>query len=1496
MKAVVRLGAMTVLMFHACSGGSTVGIDAQMEVSGPLDSRTGGQDACVPQCAGLECGDDGCGGVCGTCPAAAPECNAGKCVPSCSPDCSGKECGDDGCGASCGVCDDGVTCTVDACVAGTCMQQIEPVYCVLDGACVPSGALSPLDPCKACQPAQTQSAWTSLADGTPCGGSKVCFGGGCCDPEAVCKDSECGDDGCGGSCGKCTGDDSCVDGKCTPDCLPDCDAKECGEDGCGGTCGLCKPGYACQVDDEGAKCSADCAFWCGGRECGPAGDQQQCSCGECDDGNSCTDDACSVNGLCQFTPNQAQCDDGNPCTGPDACTGGACSGPVLPADQLVQLQCLCKVDADCAPLENGNLCDGSLACVTVNGGDSGVCQVEPDSIPECVDSNPCTDDGCNPKGGCYYKADDTNSCSDGDACNGLEKCASGLCVAGKPPMCDDDNPCTDDSCDPAQGCVFVVPEQKDCSDGNACNGLEMCAFGVCQGGVAPVCDDLDKCTTDSCEPAGGCEHIASPAACNDGLPCTTDSCGKNQCTNALQPYYCLVGGLCVPAGAENPADACLKCIPNASTNSWTYIGDGAGCGIGKVCYNKVYCDHATQCAGKQCGSDGCGGTCGSCGQGYTCQLGLCQAQPCVPACTGKQCGPDGCGGVCGKCPSGHVCAADGQCFCVPDCSGKQCGDNGCGGSCGTCSEGYSCQAGICKAGPCTPSCTGKQCGDNGCGGLCGNCPAGQICSADGKCYCIPDCSGKQCGDNGCGGNCGVCSEGYSCQAGICKAGPCTPSCTGKQCGSDGCGGSCGKCPSGQICTADGLCYCIPNCSGKQCGDNGCGGDCGVCSQGYSCQAGLCKAGPCTPDCTGKACGDDGCGGSCGTCPVDKDCVAGACVVGGVSCVGHCNGSADTCDCDPACFALDSCCTDVCTACPDLAGCKCGDGACSVAFGEDCTTCPADCKCGCGETCSAGKCVSTKCDGKECGSDGCGGSCGTCSIPPGATCAANVMCLSGKCSWNIQPYFCLVGSICVPSGTINPDNPCLKCLPNKAQVGWSALDDGTDCGGGNACHAGVCCKYSCTGKECGSDGCGGTCGTCTVPGISCTADGQCKGCNDGNEIDWDGCTKGAISEFQVNGYWTGNQSAAAVAALPNGGMVVTWHFDAGGSSSYDVHVRLFDKNMKPAGIETLVPPNPLGSQINPDVVALPDNRFIVFWQALGASGTDDDVFGQRYLSTGEKDGQPFNATPDSTEKEGYAKADLLSSGDIVLVTRDTANNDSPPLWARRMTSAGTLVGFKLPITAQNSSWCYQSLFAVTSTVKDGFFAAWSRYSGNEYRVYGAAFDKDGVQIGPLSTLAQGTNLYSQTSRLASLKSGDLIAAWHGNIVQNGNYEVSLRRLTSVGTPVAPSFVANTNTNGTQSNPLLVPLPDGGYAVTWNSDGAALDASKYGVHLQRFASNDTKVGGELLVNTYTTEDQAATDVASFPDGSFVVVFNSNLEDGSNYGVFAQRFNAQCQKIPR
>ncbi len=55
-----------------------------------------------------------------------------------------------------------------------------------------------------------------------------------------------------------------------------------------------------------------------------------------------------------------------------------------------------------------------------------------------------------------------------------------------------------------------------------------------------------------------------------------------------------------------------------------------------------------------------------------------------------------------------------------------------------------------------------------------------------------------------------------------------------------------------------------------------------------------------------------------------------------------------------------------------------------------------------------------------------------------------------------------------------------------------------------------------------------------------------------------------------------------------------------------------------------------------------------------------------------------------------------------------------------------------------------------------------------------------------------------------------------------------------------------------------------------------------------------GSEFQVNTHTTWDQADPDVATAPDGSFIVVWRSYGQDGSSNGIFGQRFDPNCSTV--
>jgi len=238
----------------------------------------------------------------------------------------------------------------------------------------------------------------------------------------------------------------------------------------------------------------------------------------------------------------------------------------------------------------------------------------------------------------------------------------------------------------------------------------------CPPGSAAIRGDALEGTPTHCLPA-----CARSSDCREGYTCSTET--------ALGPY-----GYCVPGDCR--------------------VDPSVVCGAGRACHDEPalgssFCAPCTRdCAGHNCGDDGCGGSCGTCVSTQQCNLptGVCE---CAPACSGRSCGDDGCGGSCGTCVGNAQCdSTNGRCECVPQCNGRSCGDDGCGGTCGPpCAGGLRCSsAGACEV--CTPQCAGKNCGDDSCGGSCGSCGNGEICSAAGACARVPCDPVRQ---TGCGG-------------------------------------------------------------------------------------------------------------------------------------------------------------------------------------------------------------------------------------------------------------------------------------------------------------------------------------------------------------------------------------------------------------------------------------------------------------------------------------------------------------------------------------------------------------------------------------------------------------------------------------------------------------------------------------------------------------------------------------------------------------------------
>jgi len=1425
---------------------------------------------------------------------------------------------------------------------------------------------------------------------------------------------------------------------------------------------VCNPALGCQHPFNSDPCT----------DSNPCTLDDHCAFGECagqfmscDDNNPCTQNSCDPKIGCTFSYLGGQCDDGNPCTKNDVCMQGLCAG-------VADDKCQCLSDIDCKPYEDGDMCNGTLKCEK----GTNQCVVNPDSVPSCTlppGSDPfCAKAQCNPATGKCEAAPTNNGqvCNDANLCTVNEICIAGKCE-GAPKDCADANGCTDDSCDPAGGCLHTY-NSNPCDDGNPCTLGDACQGGVCVAGGAVPCDDGNPCTTDACAQGQGCVHTNNTLPCNDKNACTqTDTCANGICTGT-NPLLCDDANYCTNDFCD-PATGCKYTYNEAPCN------DGNKCTTGDLCQGGtcvgsglMTCNDFNPCTTDSCDPDG------------GCVYGL-NTLPCDDknACTTKDaCATGVCTGEAVSCADGNTCTSD-ACDPLSGCTfapvAGPCDDGN------PCTVGDSCQLGKCQAGNSISCDDGNPCTKDTCAGN-GVCSHSNLdgvgCDDVNECTVNDVCVGGQClgqGNPSCCLKDADCDDGNQCTKDTCvlETGQCLSQAapmTGLACNADNNGCTAGDTCANGVCNVGAPIDCSPSadeCNNALCQSTG--------IQTYKCvKSPKQKNAPCDD---GQFCTDldacDGAGVCVGGVPLDCDKLSGGCIVGA------CNEGTNKCEGAPVqdgklCNADDNGCTT---------GDACKAGNCVKGAAADCSWLDA--------ACIIGVC---KPDGAV--------------NPDGFTCEAQLKPQGTTCS---DDMFCTVGEKCddtgwCGSGTPNPcdavkdscndakcDETGDKCLPLPKQNG-TTCNDGDACTTGDACQSGICAG---TSNVCGEYKVSTfhTTYTGMVPAIADLQNGRYAiywddtsgdkfygrsytnswskewtefdaytGGDENLQVDADGfasgstvaafvhrkktyaesgtscyvcgsCNEGSCDECCSSCYYTNKYSGSRaleeriilqwfsglnaktktvtvfdrtssdswsyrcssgqtqpytyanpfgnvkVAATPAGNTLLLWQdgtaikariYNSAGTQTKDfgtlgtgwsgfdvasrqdesfvitwstggnVYAQIYAAGGVPFGSQIEVSAS-AGNQTNPAIDAAYGDRFVIVWESSGDG--DQDIYFRVFQSDGTPLGPP-EAKVNTTDSGNEVNPDVAafdSSGKIVIVwegkdpggtgvlaqfftkngvaigtekivnVKTSGNQTSPRVktlssqealvawrgddahvWSRKYDPDGNALTHSKEIIHNVTVAGEQTAPVASAQGASGYVAVWQHTTGTNVDIKARRFDLSGNGVGDELTVNSTTADVQKEPTVGTDSNGKFVVAWD-SYGQDGDLEgIYMRRFNPDGTAVSQEIAVNTTTTEEQKSAVLAvdrtPGSDGQVAVVWTSFMQPGGAG-YDVMGQCFSAANQKIGGEFMVNTYTTNNQDNAAIAYLPAGPsrYVVVWSSNGEDGALYGIYAQRLGPTCAK---
>ncbi|KAJ3427985.1 hypothetical protein M0812_25616 [Anaeramoeba flamelloides] len=347
---------------------------------------------------------------------------------------------------------------------------------------------------------------------------------------------------------------------------------------------------------------------------------------------------------------------------------------------------------------------------------------------------------------------------------------------------------------------------------------------------------------------------------------------------------------------------------------------------------------------------------------------------------------------------------------------------------------------------------------------------------------------------------------------------------------------------------------------------------------------------------------------------------------------------------------------------------------------------------------------------------------------------------------------------------------------------------------------------------------------------------------------------------------------------------------------------------PIGTEQMVNTNTTNEQENPTIASIGEfnEKFVVAWESQLTDNEGKYTIQMQIFSS-------LNGAKIGTEIQVYTNSSLLENPSICAIGE--YNEKYVICWYEYLANRGGSVNCqiyssndysKIGDTFQaNTFYSDEPTFPKISSIGEGkekFIITWQSYGpdGEKYGIFAQIFDSNtGSKIGDefqVNTYSEGKQKFPSIASIGEGKE-NFVITWQSDGQSGGEeeYEIYAQLFSSVsGNKTGEEFQVNHFFDSHQTNPKVCSLNNGNYfIIAWQSYHQEDEVPE--IYAQIFnSSNGLKVGGdiEFRINTETIGEKQTPSITALAqngdDQQFVITWTSNEQDGSEYGIYAQKFN--------
>ncbi|MEO0583569.1 MAG: T9SS type A sorting domain-containing protein [Bacteroidota bacterium] len=322
----------------------------------------------------------------------------------------------------------------------------------------------------------------------------------------------------------------------------------------------------------------------------------------------------------------------------------------------------------------------------------------------------------------------------------------------------------------------------------------------------------------------------------------------------------------------------------------------------------------------------------------------------------------------------------------------------------------------------------------------------------------------------------------------------------------------------------------------------------------------------------------------------------------------------------------------------------------------------------------------------------------------------------------------------------------------------------------------------------------------------------------------------------------------------------------------------------SGGETLVNTTTANSQQNPSVAMDIQGRYVIAWESLAEDGDEYGIYAKVYDAANSVSVSDFLVNATTSDAQRFPEVAIDTAGNFVVVWQSlNQDGDGWGIYFRKYTVSGTSSISETRVNVTTSGSQRQPQVAMQSS--GDFVIVWE----SDTNIYARMYTASGVTKTSefvVNTTTLGSQIFPSVAVEAD--DGNFLITWQSLNQDGDGYGIYAQKYDASGATVGSEFRVNTETSQHQLMPNAAIDDLGETVITWAS--YLQDGSEYGIYAQFYDSSGTARGSEFRVNTTTSSSQHYVDVSATDNGTFIFSWTSFDQDGNYSGVYSAIYDKE------